>query len=86
MKHFRKASSLHGGREQIKCSLCGEEDRKKIQIELIGIAVGLSGQDFSFCWTCWNNPKLGKNLIQLLGFEKGIKLMDDCIETEAANG
>jgi hypothetical protein len=85
MKYYRKDGELFGRREQIKCSICGEENRDKIQVELIGIAVGMCGEDYSFCRKCWNNPQLGKDLIALLGFEDGIKLMDDSVEAEASN-
>ncbi len=73
-------TSMFGESEQLKCSICGEEDRSKLVVELIGIAVGMGGEDFSFCKKCWKSEVLGEKLFHLLGFEKYIKLEDDLVE------
>jgi hypothetical protein len=46
-------------------------------VEDLGLSVGMSGDDYSFCKKCWNGPDLGKKILILLGFKKGIKLLND---------
>lgn len=67
-------------RTEIKCAICGETDRAKMVVEQIGLATGMSGNDYSFCSTCWYSPDLGRNLLCLLGYDLGMKLDDHCVE------
>lgn len=77
---WKKESELHGGRQQIQCSICGENDRNKIQVECLGIAAGVSGDDYSFCSSCWNSNGLGMNILKLLDYPFGLKLLDESVE------
>jgi hypothetical protein len=63
--------------EDIRCCLCGEENRDNLIIESIGIVVGMSGDDFSFCKKCWNSRTLGKKILKLLEYPNGLKLKDE---------
>lgn len=68
---------LHGPEHALVCCLCGERERKRLVVEDLGLSVGMSGDDYSFCKKCWNGPDLGKKILILLGFKKGIKLLND---------
>lgn len=65
---------------KLECALCGDTNRQHLQVENLGLATGMSGEDYSFCRSCWNDPKLGKLLLRLLGFKRNMKLRDDCVE------
>ena len=73
-----KESLLHGESYPLECSICGENDRRKLIIEGIGIAIGISGSNYSFCKKCWASEKLGKNLLKMLGYKK-LKLKDEAL-------
>ncbi len=73
-----KESLLHGEARLLECSICGENDRRKLIVEDIGICVGICGCNYSFCKKCWTSEKLGKNLLKTLGYKK-IKIKDEML-------
>lgn len=70
-----KSSELHGHSHALVCCMCGERDFSKLLVQDIGIALGMNGDDFTFCKTCWNHPRLGRKLLRLLGHPKGLILL-----------
>lgn len=81
MKRFYKVgSSLYGPRKQIKCCICGEERRDLMQIECLGIASGLAGDDYSFCYKCWHSRTLGEKILKAIGRVGGLKLLKRFVE------
>lgn len=78
----KKESLLHGERHLLQCCMCGENDRNKLIIEDISLGMGMSGDNYSFCKSCWQSKSLGNNLMELLGIDKefGLKILDDCLE------
>jgi len=75
-----KGGLFNEGRgEVLSCCLCGCRDYEKLIVQRLGIAVGMSGNDYTFCDSCWNGPNLGKRLLQMLGFDGGMVLNDDAI-------
>jgi len=73
-------SVFSGPSHNIECCLCGENDRNEIKIEDIGISAGMGGDDYSFCFKCWESKFLGKNLLDFLGCPDGLKLKDESLE------
>lgn len=75
-----KSSDLRGSSHQLQCCLCGENNRDKLLVEDIGIGIGMSGDDYSFCRDCWNSPDLGKKLLIFLGCSNGLKMLDSALD------
>lgn len=71
-----------GKRVLLKCSVCGEDDRNKLQIENIMLGAGMGGDDFVFCSVCWNSEKLGEKILELIGYSVALKFKDECLEFE----
>jgi len=69
-----------GAGDILSCRLCGERDYDKLLVQRLGIAVGMSGDDYTFCKKCWEGKNFGKRLLQLLGYPKGMFLKTDCVE------
>lgn len=72
-----KDSLLHGEAHQLQCSICGENDRNKLIVEDLGIAVGYSGDNYSFCHKCWFSKNLGQKILNLLGYRHGLKIINE---------
>ncbi len=74
-------SMLHGGPVEIACCVCGERDFDKMHVHTLGIAAGISGDDYSFCLKCWKSKTLGSKILKLVGYnpKHGMKLRDDCV-------
>lgn len=65
-----------GKGEQLSCCLCGEQDYPKLFVQRIGIALGMAGDDYTFCEGCWHRPDFGTRLATVLGFERsGLRLL-----------
>lgn len=79
---YTKDSMLHGSKHKLVCCLCGEDNREKLEVEDIGISVGLSGEDYSFCRKCWYNKNLGKYILKLLGYER-LKINDENLDIQS---
>lgn len=69
-----------GAGETLSCCLCGEKNFEKLIVQRIGIAIGMSGDDYTFCESCWNGPNFGSRLLQFLGYPNGMRLMDKSLE------
>lgn len=67
-------------RKKIRCCLCHESDYHKIYVDELGLAAGMSGDDYSFCKKCWTSKNLGERILRLLGFEHGMKLKPELLE------
>ena len=80
---FTSHSLMHGPSHQLRCALCGEEDRRKLHVEDLGLSVGMCGEDYSFCRACWCAPDLGKKILRLLGFRGAMKIKDENVTTKA---
>jgi hypothetical protein len=80
--HTGRMYGLPGDRELLKCAICGEDDRNKLQVEHLGLAAGMVGEDFSFCSACWNSEELGEKILNLIGFSGSLKLDDEYLEFE----
>lgn len=80
---YTKGSCLYGDSHKLECSVCGEDDRNKLEVEDIGIAVGMGGEEYSFCGKCWHSNDLGKKILALLGYEK-IKILDESLDLRKA--
>ncbi len=65
--------------EELKCCICGEEDRDKLQVESLGIGAGMSGEDYCFCYKCWNSKTLGKEILKLIGYPEKLKLIGEAV-------
>jgi len=76
---YKKESLLHGPAHLLQCCICGENDRNKLIVEDIGIAVGMCGDDYSFCMECWGAKDLGKKLLNLIGYT-ALKILDENLE------
>lgn len=75
-----KANGMFGEEEaDISCSVCGCRDFEKIKVQLIGISVGMCGEDYSFCEDCWDSKNLGEVILDLIGHPRGLRLRDDCV-------
>ena len=68
-----------GAGETLSCCLCGEMDYDKLYVERIGISVGMSGNDYTFCKKCWLGKNFGSRLLQLLGYPDGMFIKDDLL-------
>ena len=77
---YTRYSVLNGEAHLLQCGICGENDRRKLLVENMGLCVSGGGDDYCFCKKCWNSPNLGKKLLKLLGFEKEMKLSDECLD------
>jgi|688.fasta_scaffold1495976_1 hypothetical protein len=77
-----KDSILHGDGHTISCCICGERDFDKMHIHNLGLAVGMCGDDYSFCFKCWMSPTLGNKILRMLGFKPktGMKLKDESLD------
>lgn len=65
----------------IECSICGEKDRAKIFIEDLGIGIGMSGDNYTFCMSCWFSSNLGEKIQKILDIsDKGLKYQDEVVE------
>jgi len=82
MKTARYKGGMFGDGEGdlLSCNLCGEIDYDKLIVQRLGIAIGMSGDDYTFCEKCWNGKNFGKRLLQRLGYSDGMKLKLDCID------
>jgi hypothetical protein len=69
-----------GKGEVLSCCLCGELNYEKLIVQRLGIAAGMSGDDYTFCEKCWYGKNLGKRLLQLLGYPVGMYLKIESIE------
>jgi len=80
---FKKHDHL-SPRQPLFCCLCGTKDYDKLMIHELGLAAGHSGEDYSFCKTCWMSNTLGEDILGLLGFEGGMLLKESCLEISEA--
>lgn len=64
-----------GQGEILSCCLCGEREYKQLLVQRIGLAIGMTGEEYSFCVTCWQGKHLGQRLLTLLGYPKGLRLL-----------
>ena len=64
----------------LQCCMCGENDRDKLVVEDMGISLGMSGNNYSFCKKCWHSKNFGKNLLDFLGYPNGLKLKNEVLE------
>jgi hypothetical protein len=79
--HYKGGDVIGPDKHLLKCSVCGENDRAKLLIEDLGIAVGMGGDNYTFCMSCWYAPDLGKKLEKLLEIsDEGLKYLDYCVE------
>jgi len=89
MKVIAKTKNRGGGMSApahlLVCCLCGETDRDKLIVEDLGLAVGMSGDDYSFCDSCWGKPDLGKRILKHLGYPYGLKIRDDCLDLQVCD-
>jgi len=67
-------------RHQLQCAICGENDRNKLLVEELGIAISMGGYNYSFCSKCWTSRILGKKLLELLKYPTGLKIKDAHLE------
>lgn len=68
------------GAKKLYCGICGTEDYDALVVHKLGLCVGMSGDDYSFCKTCWGSKSLGKDLLTMLGFKDGAMLLEEeCI-------
>ncbi len=74
-----RENHLHGPAHKLECCICWKDDRNKLKVEDIGIAVGISGDDYSFCEECWDSDDLGEKILGLLGYDR-IKILDEELE------
>lgn len=72
--------SLFNDEHILKCCLCGDNNRVNLLVEDIGIAVGISGENYSFCKKCWYSKDLGKEILKLVGYPDGMKILDEQVE------
>ena len=56
----------------MRCAICGTKDYDKLIVHDIGIAAGMMGDDYCFCFDCWDSPNLGQSLFDLLGYTHGM--------------
>ena len=69
------------GKKKLYCCMCGTEDYDELVVHKLGLCVGMSGDDYSFCKSCWESKTLGKDLLPMLGFESGAMLLEEqCLE------
>jgi len=80
-----KHSELHGSVHVLMCCLCGENDRNKLIVEDIGLCIGMSGQDYSFCKKCWSSRDLGKKILKLVGYPDGMKILDERLDLQVCD-
>ncbi|MDO9541483.1 MAG: hypothetical protein Q7J98_04065 [Kiritimatiellia bacterium] len=80
-----KESELHGPAHVLECCLCGEDDRDKLVVEDLGLATS-DGELYSFCKDCWRSPELGQDLLNLLGYPGGIKLLESSLDLRVEGG
>ena len=70
--------------QKLVCCLCGTEDYDSMHVEQIGIAVGPQGEDYSFCRDCWLSKTLGQDILDMLGYPEGLKLIDSAVTIKEA--
>ena len=75
-----KRDDLFGNSHLLQCDICGENDRRKLIVEDLGIAVGMAGNNYSFCIDCWTSENFGEKLLELLERKGGIKYQDKFLE------
>ena len=68
-----------GAGETLSCCLCGETDYDTLLVQRLGICVGMSGDDYTFCKACWNGKNLGKRILQMLGYGDGMRLSEEAV-------
>jgi hypothetical protein len=56
----------------MQCAICGTKDYDSLVVHDLGVAAGMSGDDYCFCYACWYSPHLGQSIIDMLGFRHGI--------------
>jgi len=66
---MRTATSPRG--VPMSCAICGTRDYDALHVHELGIAVGMSGDDYSFCAACWFAPDFGEKLLDMLQFRTG---------------
>lgn len=76
---YTKENLLHGESHLLECCICKENDREKLLIEDLGIAIGMAGYNYSFCKSCWNSKSLGKKLLDFFDYPGGMKIKDDSL-------
>ena len=69
----------NGTGDTIRCCLCGDANYENMYVEKLGIAIGMSGNDYTFCKKCWLGKNLGKRLLQLLEYPDGMHLVHDSV-------
>jgi len=82
---YYKHTNMFGGNTEdyemlLKCDLCGEKQFEKLYVHRLGLAVGMSGCNYTFCKKCWQSKNLGERLLKLIGFENGAYIKSDYIE------
>ena len=77
---YTKENILHGESHLLQCSLCGDNHRDNLIVEDLGIAVGVCGNNYSFCKKCWNSKNLGQKILSLLEYPNGMKVLDNSLE------
>ncbi|MBN1864831.1 MAG: hypothetical protein JW808_08020 [Victivallales bacterium] len=65
--------------EILECCLCGEQDYEKLYVHRLGMAIGMRGDDYTFCAKCWHSRTLGKKLLELLRYPHGAVLQKECL-------
>lgn len=80
---YYKHGNLFGGNqsedELLKCDICGERNFEKLYVHRLGLGIGPSGYDYTFCKKCWQSKTLGQKLLKLLGYENGAYLKSEYI-------
>ena len=69
-----------GANETLSCCLCGTVDYKKLIVHRLGISIGMSGNDYTFCRDCWNGANFGKRLLEFFGYPDGMYLREDSLD------
>jgi len=77
---YTKTSLFHGDGHLLQCSICGDNHRDNLIVEDLGLSVGMSGDDYSFCKKCWGSKDLGEKILALLGYPKGMKILNEMVE------
>ena len=75
-------NSVFTDRHLLECCICHENDRDKLLVEDIGIAVGVSGDNYSFCYKCWNSKNLGSRILKLIEMYPAMKIKDESLDIE----
>ena len=60
--------------------MCKDSDFDNLIVHEIGLAVGIGGDDYTFCKKCWGSADLGKKILELLEYPNGIKFKNSSLE------